>query len=211
METIYRRGISWPDLETLQAELKARALADASQAFLLVSEPTPTFTHGISGKPSALLWANPAEKGVAVYPADRGGQWTYHGPGQIVAYPIAHLETLGYARRGVRPYLHALASSVTRFVQNQGIQAEVRDCPFGVYGPSGKLASFGISVRQGIASHGVSVYLKPQGDYFQGIVACGAAEITSSSLEQEGVSLDWDTAAHALSDYIKRGFEGSKK
>jgi len=210
VEVLYRRNIAWPELEELQLELKARVQADAHKAFLLVSEPTPTFTHGLSGKPSGLLWADPASHGTAVYPAERGGQWTYHGPGQIVVYPIAHLSALGYAKRQVRPYLQDLAASITRFLSKHSVASEVRDCPFGVYTARGKLTSFGISVRDGISSHGLALYLTPQTTGFAGIVPCGKADTALSSLQDEGVSLDWEAAASELTGYIKTGFQAPK-
>lgn len=210
METLTRRGIPWTELEALQAELVARVTRDPREAFLLISEPTPTFTYGLSGNPAELLWPEPQRRGVQVHPVSRGGRWTYHGPGQVVIYPIGFLPKLGYPKRAARRFLNDLASSVLLFLTQHEITGEVRDTPFGVYLGDAKIASFGVSLRNGVSSHGLAFYLKPQTEYFHGIVPCGMAQPRITSLEEAGISLPWETAASELTDYIKRGFQASK-
>ncbi len=209
MELVTRRGIPWKDLEALQKDLVNRVTEDPSLSFLLVSEPLPTFTYGRSSQPSDLLWQTPADHGVAVESVERGGKWTYHGPGQVVLYPIAFLPTLGYSKRAARQFIGDLAQGVSAYLANLGLTSEVRPTPYGVYLPQGKVASFGVSLRQGISSHGVAVYLKPQ-RFFEGIVPCGAADSTITCLADAGLNIEWETAANGLSDYIKRGFQASK-
>jgi lipoate-protein ligase B len=209
VEKLTRRAIAWNDLEALQAELVARVTKDPREAFLLVSEPESTFTHGRSSQAGDLL-CNPAERGVAVAAVERGGQWTYHGPGQVVVYPIAYLPTLGYPKRAARRFLGDLAESVRGYLGTLELKSEVRPTPYGVYLPQGKIASFGVSLRNGISSHGVAFYLRPQRAFFSGIVPCGRSDSQITSLAEAGVNIEWETAAEGLSGYIKRGFQASK-
>ncbi len=210
METLIRRGIPWPELEALQADLVARVTRDPREAFLLVSEPKPTFTYGLSSTPAELLWPDPKSRGVALHPVTRGGRWTYHGPGQVVVYPIGFLPKLGYPKRAARRFLADLAGSVQLFLTSHGLDSEVRDKPFGVFLPQGKIASFGVSLRNGVSSHGLAFYSKPQTEFFQGIIPCGMTQPSITSLEDAGVGLPWERAASELTDYIKRGFQASK-
>lgn len=210
MDVVYRRKIGWAELEALQSELRQRVVENGAKRFLLVSEPTPTFTHGLSGKPAGLLWNNAEERGVAVFAADRGGQWTYHGPGQIVVYPIGRLEAFGFGRRQVRAYVENLASSVQNYLRSLGIASTLRDCPYGVFTARGKIASFGIGLRGGITSHGLALYLTPQAAYFEGIVPCGRAETAFSSIAEEGAGPSWEEAARGLAQCIETGFQDPK-
>ncbi len=210
METLTRRGIPWTELEALQAELVGRVTRDPREAFLLVSEPTPTFTYGLSGTSAELLWADAEKRGVKVHPVARGGRWTYHGPGQIVIYPIGFLPKLGYPKRAVRKFLGDLASSVRLFLAGYGLKGDIRETPFGVFVGDEKIASFGLSLRNGVSSHGLAFYAKPQTGYFDGIIPCGMDRPRITSLEEAGVSLPWERVAGELTDYIKRGFQASK-
>ena len=210
MERLTRRGIAWTDLEALQAQLVEQVTLDPRQSFLLVSEPQPTFTYGRSSDPGELLWEQPADRGVAVHAVERGGRWTYHGPGQVVIYPIAFLPQLGYPKRAARRLLSDLAASVCFYLETLGLAAEVRPDPLGVYLPQGKIASFGLSLRNGISSHGLALYVQPQREFFQGIVPCGMPDPRYTSLAEAGVQIAWETVADGLSGYIKRGFQASK-
>ncbi len=210
MEVLIHRGISWKDLETHESRLVDQVTNSPEKAFLLISEPQSTFTFGPSSNPADLLWKDPAEAGVAVHSVQRGGKWTYHGPGQIVVYPIASLSQLGYPKRGVRRYLEDLAQGIQSFLHSHSISATLGSCPFGVYTPLGKIASFGVRVSAGITSHGVAFYLKPQTPYFQGIVPCGQSQTRITSLQECGIDMDWIDAARELSGYIERSFQVSK-
>lgn len=210
MTTTVRRNIPWDELEKEQASLIAAVTSDPTSAFLLVSEPQPTFTHGLSAKPEDLLWNDSAERGFAVHAAGRGGQWTYHGPGQVLIYPIAYLPMLGYPKRAARRFVETLVESVRAYLESLHIDSNVQCEPYGVYVGDAKIASFGISLRNGISSHGLAFYLTPQHAPFSGIIACGAQNVKTTSLAECGVSLEWDTVANALSGYIKRGFQASK-
>jgi lipoyl(octanoyl) transferase len=206
--TTYFRDIPFPDLEALHQETREGLRTAPGQGVFLVSEPQPTYTAGRAADPAGLLWtAEAAEaKGVRLVPVGRGGQWTFHGPGQVVVYPLVALRSLGYSSKGVRRFLGELRGAVVDFLSELGIQADPEDAarPFGVYVGNGKLVSFGIAVERGVSGHGLALYLKDQNPAFQGIHPCGVPGERLASLEALGVDLAWETAANRLIDHLKK-------
>lgn len=131
----------------------------------LVQHP-PVFTQGQAGKAEHLL--NPGD--IPVVQTDRGGQITFHGPGQIVAYPLLNLRRLGL---GVRDLVSHLENSVIETLSEWGLAAEARlDAP-GVYVQGRKIASLGLRVRRGCSFHGVSLNARMDLSPFQRINPCG--------------------------------------
>lgn len=208
-EVVSKQNIPWENLETLQQEFIERAKRDPNVAFLLISEPHPTFTSGRSAEPSDLVWSESEreKRNIRIEKVSRGGKWTYHGPGQIVCYPIVNLESAGFHKKKVRYFTETLRNAVLQVCLDWGIPAEAKEDPFGVFVGSKKLASFGLSFQQGISSHGVALYLKPQSDFFSGIRACGMAEQAFTCLHDFLPELSWDNAAIALANSIEKGFK----
>lgn len=213
IELVIRRAIPWVDLESEQARCVSHIKDRPNEAILLVSEPLPTLTRGLSAVGSDLLWNEKQleDQGVAVEPVARGGQWTYHGPGQILLYPIVHLEGLGFPRRAIPAFLNAFRSFVGDYLTAQGVAFEAGEKPFGIFARGKKLVSFGLKIHQGIASHGMALYLKPQGNYFNAINPCGVPNAPVISLEEMGQPADWETQAQALAWFVKKGFKKSRK
>lgn len=207
LETILKQKIAWPDLMDLQSSLVQNVKQSPSASYLLLSEPEPTFTRGISSKDEDLLWNSPGSRGVAVERVHRGGQWTYHGPGQLVVFPILFLPRFGFAKRSVRPFIERIIYLTRAFLEEFQIKASEKSHPIGLYVAEKKIASMGFSIRDGIVSHGLAIYLKPQTDFFEGIVACGAKEAQTTSLEEEGVSYSWQTLAERFRTRFESGFK----
>ncbi len=211
MELLVHRGIAWPELEALQKKLVDQVTLSRDRAFLLVSEPLPTYTYGKSARAEDLLWTDVEARGIQLQAVERGGKWTYHGPGQILVFPILSLAEWGYPRKGVRRLLTEMAESVRGYLESRGIWAELRWDPFGLYVGGAKIASFGVNVQNGVSSHGLAVYLETQNSPFAGIVPCGAAETRFGCVRDHHPGIEWHSAAIELSGYIKRGFQESKK
>jgi lipoyl(octanoyl) transferase len=131
----------------------------------LVEHP-PVFTQGQAGKPEHLLL--PGD--IPVVQTDRGGQVTYHGPGQLVAYPLLDLRRL---KLGVRDLVTAIEETVVATLASYGIEAYPRPDAPGVYVAGNKIASLGLRVRRGCSFHGVALNVDMDLEPFQRINPCG--------------------------------------
>jgi lipoate-protein ligase B len=136
-----------------------------------------------------------AARGIEIYEADRGGSITYHGPGQLVGYPIVALDgatgrsgagELSGARRtpDAIAYLRCLEEAVIRAVSGFGVAAERRKDLTGVWVGEAKLASIGVNVSRGVAKHGFALNVTTDLSYFDGMVPCGIPSLESTSLER---------------------------
>ena len=159
----------------LQGRLAAaRAAGDAPDRLLLLTHPH-TFTLGSAARAEHLLWgaAERARRGVAVHRADRGGGVTYHGPGQLVAYPIITLETrdpIAYARALEQVVIGALADFGIRACAVAGLTGVWADTPSGL----AKVCAIGARITaRSVTKHGCALNVSADLSYFGGIVPCG--------------------------------------
>lgn len=186
--------------ETVAAVLEARATQPTIGRLILVEHDPPVVT--ISRRPDARrhLVATPellAREGVEVRETDRGGDITYHGPGQLVAYPILDLNTLGL---NLHAYLRFLENIVIELCLSLGVHAHRDVCATGVWvggdtdhadpacpGPAGgaKLCAIGVRVQRWITSHGLALNINTNLDHFKLIVPCGLAGRPVTSLARE--------------------------
>lgn len=192
-----RRG--FVDARALQ-ERAARAVAAGGADELLFVEHAPVITLGRGTAPGQLLASleELARVGIAVHEADRGGGATYHGPGQIVGYPIVDLRRRGL---GPRRFLRALEGAIAGCLREAGIDAIVRPGLTGVWTPRGKIAAIGIAVRGGVTRHGFALNVAPEPDAFARIVPCGLREPVTS-LEAEGWEGDRAGLQHRIADAL---------
>jgi lipoyl(octanoyl) transferase len=207
--TVIRQQIDWQELELLQQDLISQVTKNPSNFFLLVSEPSPTFTFGRNASQDDLLWSPSQlkENGVGLAQVSRGGKWTYHGPGQIVIYPIVNLKSIGFSTKEARRFVETLRQAVLECCQAWQLPAQTGENPFGIYLEEKKLVSFGLSFQNGISSHGLSVCFSPQQKFFSGIRPCGQSESVFTSLQEHLPSLTWHDAATSLTDSIKKSFK----
>jgi len=212
--TTFLRDIPFGDLEARQQAARDAVRLDPSAGVFLVSEPKATYTAGRAADPKGLLWSpeTASSHGVSLFQVSRGGQWTFHGPGQIVVYPLVSLKALGYPSKGVRRFLGEMRAGVVDFLAEVGLTADAEDSarPFGIYCQGAKLVSFGIAVERGVSAHGLALYLRDQNVNFQGIHPCGVPGERLASLESLGVLLDWDEAANRLVTCLKNRFTAHK-
>lgn len=184
---------------------------------LWLCEHPPVFTQGLAGKADHLL--NPGA--IPVVQTDRGGQVTYHGPGQVVAYPLLDLRRTGYF---VKEYVYRIEESVLRTLAHFGVTGHrvagspgiyVRlDDPFshaaltGPFSPAdpfrglGKIAALGIKVARHGTYHGVSFNVAMDLEPFSRINPCGYAGLRTVDLSTIGVHIPWEEAAHVLSQKL---------
>lgn len=124
-----------------------------------------------------------AERGIEVAECDRGGQVTYHGPGQLVGYPVIALDP---DRRDIRRYVHDLQETLLRTLADFGVEAGRREGQdfVGVWVGEEKIASLGIHLKRWITTHGFALNVSTDLGYFAGIVACGLPQVQLTSIER---------------------------
>jgi lipoyl(octanoyl) transferase len=158
-------------------------------------EHPPVFTLGLNASPAHVL----APGDIPVVQIDRGGQVTYHGPGQLVVYPLVDLRRAGL---GVRDLVTALEGSVIGLVAEFGIAAESRRGAPGVYVGGKKLASIGIRVRRGASYHGLALNVSMDLEPFQRINPCGYVGLEMTQLRDLGGLAAVPAAAAALTPHL---------
>jgi lipoyl(octanoyl) transferase len=169
-----------------QEELVAQRLAGEIGDTLVFTEHDPVFTVGLRrGAEEHLVWdaGRLAREAVDVVKTNRGGDITYHGPGQIVGYPIVSL----VPRQDLHAYLRLLEQVLINAVGSLGLAADRRPGKTGIWLGPRKIAAIGVAVRRWTAYHGFALNVAPDLGHFAGIVPCGigAADGTVSSLEAE--------------------------
>jgi lipoyl(octanoyl) transferase len=166
-----------PTWRAMQAFTEQRHADTADEIWLL--EHDPVFTLGMNADRSHVL--APGE--IPVLQIDRGGQVTYHGPGQLVVYPLIDVRRAGL---GVRALVSALERSVVEYCARFGIRAECRASAPGVYVDGRKLASVGLRIRRGGSYHGLAFNIDMDLEPFQRINPCGYAGLAVTQLSDLG-------------------------
>ena len=193
--------VEYVEASRLQDEMR-QALADGSgpERLLLLEHP-PVFTLGRNADRGSLV-ATPEwleSRGVTVVECDRGGQITYHGPGQLVGYPILDLNP---DRRDIRRYVLDLQEVLIRTLADYGVEAQpgLPDRPAGVWiGPS-KIASIGVHLRRWLTTHGFALNVATDLTYFDGIVPCGLTGVRMTSMQRQGVAADLSEVAERCAE-----------
>jgi lipoyl(octanoyl) transferase len=180
-----------------QESLVARRLAGEIPDTLIFTEHDPVYTVGLrSGAEKHLVWDADrlALSGIEVVKTNRGGDITYHGPGQIVVYPIVSLDT----HRDLHAYLRFLEEVLIAALARFGLAAARRDGLTGIWIAERKLAAIGVSVRRWVACHGFALNVAPDLAHFTGIIPCGiaATDGTVTSLAVELTARGLSTPLH---------------
>jgi lipoyl(octanoyl) transferase len=208
--------ISYDDAFDIQRAVHARVLAqrdttDAPLGELLLLEHTPVITLSKRATAADHLLASDellARQGVALHETDRGGDITYHGPGQLVAYPILDLNRLNL---GLHDYMRALEQVVIDTCAHFNVPAQRDPDATGVWTvpdahrPAAKLCAMGIRVRRWVSMHGLALNNTTNLDHFALIVPCGLAGRPVTSLQREtgGAHPDMDTLKGALAERFR--------
>lgn len=168
----------------VQRRLVAARRIDAIPDTLLLLEHPPTYTIGRSGTHASVLIDAAARQamGIALIDVDRGGDATYHGPGQIVGYPIVDLRRRG---NDVHAYLRGLEEILLRTLADHGLIGQRDGHYTGVWLGEAKVAAIGVKVSGGVTSHGFALNLDPDVRHWAGIVACGIRDRGVTSLARQ--------------------------
>ena len=186
-----------PVFDAMRAFTETRD-ADTLDELWLVEHP-PVFTQGLAGKAKHLL----APGDIPVIQVDRGGQVTYHGPGQVVVYCLLDVRRLGLSVRGL---VTTLEQAVIDLLAAYGIIAQARPDAPGVYVDGAKVASLGLRIRQGRSYHGLSLNVDMDLEPFTRINPCGYPGLRVTQLRDLGVLLTPDAVAEELLPVLGRQF-----
>jgi lipoyl(octanoyl) transferase len=177
-------------------DFTAKRSADTADELWLLEHP-PVYTQGQAGKPEHLL----ATTAIPVVPIDRGGQITYHGPGQVVAYVLVDLRRRGY---GIRELVQRMEQAVIDVLAGHGVAAERRAGAPGVYVGGAKIAALGLRVRHGCTYHGLAFNVDMDLAPFAAINPCGYPGMAVTQCRDLGVALSLNEAQRALADALQR-------
>jgi lipoyl(octanoyl) transferase len=170
---------------------------DATPDELWYVEHPPVFTLGLNASREHLL----APGDIPVVQIDRGGQVTYHGPGQLMIYPLLNLRRL---KLGIRDLVMALENAVIAYAAELGITAAGSRKAPGVYVDGAKLASVGLRIRRGACYHGMALNVSVDPQPFERINVCGYKDLRVTRLADLGVNAGLDTVARDLTPHLLR-------
>jgi len=200
------RSVPYDDAVAEMERRIAAVRAGSAPELVWLLEHPPLYTAGTSARPADLL--DPQR--LPVYQSGRGGQYTYHGPGQRIAYVMLDLNGYG---RDVRCHVWRLEEWMIRTLARFNVRGERRDGRIGVWvvnpgGPDGredKIAAIGVRVRHWVSYHGVALNVDPELDHFRGIVPCGVTDQGVTSLARLGITASMaeiDIALRATFDEV---------
>ena len=216
VEWITSPGLTDYDTAVREMEKRAEAIANgtADEAIWLLEHPA-LYTAGTSANPADLT--DPDR--FPVYPSKRGGQYTYHGPGQRVIYVMLDLNKRG---RDVRAFVKQLEAWVIATLDEFNVTGEFRDGRVGVWvvrddkpltvtghKPEDKIAAIGIRLRKWVSFHGISINVEPNLDHFTGIVPCGISDHGVTSLVDLGLPVTMNDLDVALKRRFSEVFGGA--
>ncbi len=186
--------------------LEAKRTGETAPNYLFFCEHPPVLTIGKSGKTSNLLIPEGVlrQKGIDLYRVTRGGDITYHGPGQITGYPVLDLEQW---KIGLKQYIHLVEETVIRFLALYGIQGDRLESATGVWldphipGKARKICAIGVKSSRFVTMHGFALNINTHLEHFELINPCGFTDKGVTSLEKElGVPQDMENARKQLAE-----------
>jgi lipoyl(octanoyl) transferase len=168
--------------EALELQLQLRELRQADEIgdTLLLLEHPPVYTRGRRTEahdlPMGEDWYR--SQGIEIHDADRGGRVTYHGPGQLVGYPIMRISD-------VPAFVHTMEVAIVAALADEGIEAVVRDGLTGIWAGGAKIGSIGVHVSRGVTTHGFAVNVDNDLQPFEWVVPCGLEGVRMTSVSKE--------------------------
>ena len=168
---------NYQDTLKIQESLREQVLSNASHEYLILVEHEHVYTLGKNANSSNIL-----NKACDIIQTDRGGDVTYHGPGQLVAYPIINLKK---RKIGVKSYVKMIEQLISNTLMYYGLETHVPIKETGVWVEDKKIASIGIHVSRGVTMHGLAVNINTDLSYFDNIISCGIEGVKMTTIDKE--------------------------
>ena len=194
-------SVDYPCALALQRDLHHRVATGDLPALLLLLQHPHVYTLGRRGSETDILVSAEVLRDLDadVHHTDRGGEVTYHGPGQLVGYPILDLRAAGL---GPLAYVRALERVIISTLAELDIHATAEDRPTGVWVGEAKIAAIGVRVSRGVTMHGFALNVNPDLSYFNHIVPCGMPDANVTSIAEQGVGLDISDVSNILTTHF---------
>ena len=168
---------NYQDTLKIQESLREQVLSNPSHEYLILVEHEHVYTLGKNANSSNII-----NKACDIIQTDRGGDVTYHGPGQLVAYPIINLKK---RKIGVKSYVRMIEQLISNTLMNYGLETHVPIKETGVWVEDKKIASIGIHVSRGVTIHGLAININTDLSYFDNIISCGIEGVKMTTIDKE--------------------------
>lgn len=168
---------NYQDTLKIQESLREQVLSNPSHEYLILVEHEHVYTLGKNANSSNIL-----NKACEIIQTDRGGDVTYHGPGQLVSYPIINLKK---RKIGVKSYVKMIEQLISNTLMYYGLETHVPIKETGVWVEDKKIASIGIHVSRGVTMHGLAININTDLSYFDNIISCGIEGVKMTTIDKE--------------------------
>ena len=193
----------YPDAMTEQEALRDAMLAGDGQFKLILTEHPPTYTLGTSGAAQDILTREVDGDTIEVFQTGRGGEVTYHGPGQLLCYVVANVSK----EQDLRQHIWRLEEMIIRTLADLGVIAKRDERGIGVWVNGLKIAAAGVRCRRWVVWHGIALNINPNLNHFKGIVPCGMRDAPVTSLEKLGFAERRNTVETVLMKHAEMVFK----
>jgi len=205
MRIVYHKQQAYPESVSEQEATVASILAGKSPSTLIFTEHPPTYTLGTSAHDSDVLMREIKGETISVYHTGRGGEATYHGPGQLICYAMIDIQ----CERDLHEHVHRLESLMIQTLQDFGIEGKRDSRGIGVWVKGLKIAAVGVRCRKWITYHGVSLNISPNLQHFSGIIPCGMRDAPVTSMQQLSVSVTRQQVEESMADHAHAIFSSA--
>ncbi|MDQ7059320.1 MAG: lipoyl(octanoyl) transferase LipB [Ghiorsea sp.] len=193
----------FPDAMAEQEALRDAMLAGDGRFKLILTEHPPTYTLGTSGTTQDVLTREVDGDTIEVFQTGRGGEVTYHGPGQLLCYVVANLSQ----EQDLHQHIWRLEEMIIRTLEELGIDSERDSRGIGVWVDGLKIAAAGVRCRRWVVWHGIALNISPNLRHFKGIVPCGMQDAPVTSLEKLGLHRSRNTVETVLIQHAETVFK----
>lgn len=199
IEVVRHESQSYPDSVAEQEKFVSELLQGERQNTLIFTEHPPVFTLGTSGNMADVLKHEIDGEKIDVFESGRGGEVTYHGPGQLICYLIADVSQ----EQDLHKHVWHLEEMVIRMLSDFGVESGRNERGIGVWIGDRKIAAAGVRCRKWITYHGIAINIDPNMKHFDGIVTCGMADRPVTSMKQLGLDVAREDIEAVLTRYAE--------